>query len=212
MKRGRKLRSGATAPHSQLSDQDAVTRFFLPCHPKVGNPSSGIQGGNSPFCSHVQDNTAVVAKADWCPPPALPLRGWVAVHDQLFLPDHKEAFTKTVSETTNQNLRPQIYHCLAIWLWTSHFTSLPQCSHLSNVYNTTKLMRLLQGLRELLKVLATGTCPINTTCCFLTCKWGWGGRSNKNVTFLPQSGPNERWWLKNSAYMGTNHFKSCLSD
>ena len=112
----------------------------------------------------------------------------------------------------NQGLRPQIYHCLAVRPWASHFISLPQCSHLSNEYNTTKLMRLLQGLREWLNVLVTGTCSINTICCFLY-KWGRGGRSNKNVTLLlPQSGPNERWWLKNSAYMGIDYFKSCSSD
>ena len=99
MERERKLRSGVTAPHSQLSDQDEVTRFLLPCHPKVGNPSSGIHGSNSAFCSHGQDNTGVVAKADFHPQLCHFEAGYLCTIS-FSSPDHKEAFTRTVSEAT----------------------------------------------------------------------------------------------------------------
>lgn len=134
----------------------------------------------------------MVAKADFHPQLCHFEAGYLCTIS-FSSPDHKEAFTRTVSEATQPGFEALDLSLLSRMALGKHFISLPQCSHLSNVYNTTKLMRLLQGLRELLNVLVTGTCPINTICCFLTYKWGQRGRSNKNVTLLfPQSGPNER--------------------
>ena len=125
----------------------------------------------------------MVAKADFHPQLCHFEAGYLCTIS-FSSPDHKEAFTRTVSEATQPGFEAPDLSLLSRMALGKHFISLPQCSHLLNVYNTTKLMRLLQGLRELLNVLVTGTCPINTICCFLTINGGGVGGVIKMLLFF----------------------------